>query len=81
MKKLVLLLSFVFALGLFSVNAQVSKKEAGKTPAKTEKVVRKKTTKKVVKLFEFIRFNFWRCRPLQMQSLGLLALAKQQSCT
>ncbi len=49
MKKLVLLLSFVFALGLFSVNAQVSKKEAGKTPAKTEKVVRKKTTKKVVK--------------------------------
>ena len=50
MKKLVLLLGFVFALGLFSVDAQVSKKEAGKSPAKTEKVVKKKTmTKKVVK--------------------------------
>ena len=42
MKKLVLLLSFVFALGLFSVNAQVaSKKTTAKSPAKTEKVVKK----------------------------------------
>ena len=37
MKKLVLLLSFVFALGLFSVSAQgAPKKEVKKTPAKTE---------------------------------------------
>jgi len=37
MKKLVLLLSFVFVLGLISVNAQVApKKVAVKAPAKTE---------------------------------------------
>ena len=62
MKKLILLLSFVFALGLFSVSAQdAPKKVVKKTPAKTEKVAKKpaktpakgvkpvkKTTKKVV---------------------------------
>lgn len=37
MKKLVLLLSFVFALGLFSVSAQdAPKKVTKKAPAKTE---------------------------------------------
>lgn len=41
MKKLILLLSFVFALGLFSVNAQdAPKKVVKKTPAKTEKVAK-----------------------------------------
>ena len=47
MKKLVLLLSFVFALGLFSLSAQdAQKKVVKKTPAKTEKVVKAKTTTK-----------------------------------
>ena len=45
MKKLVLLLSFVFALGLFSVNAQNVKKSASKTPVKTEQTAKKKGTK------------------------------------
>jgi len=54
MKKLILLLSFVFALGLISVNAQdAPKKVVKKTPAKTEKVAKpaakpaKKAPKKV----------------------------------
>jgi len=38
MKKLVLALSFLFVLGLVSVNAQDKKKEVKKAPAKTEKV-------------------------------------------
>ena len=37
MKKLVLALSFLFVLGLVSVNAQDKKKEVKKAPAKTEK--------------------------------------------
>jgi hypothetical protein len=36
MKKLILALSFVFVLGLVSVNAQDKKKEVKKAPAKTE---------------------------------------------
>lgn len=40
MKKLVLLLSFVFVLGLISVSAQDVKKEVKKAPAKTEKTVK-----------------------------------------
>ena len=36
MKKLVLALSFLFVLGLVSVNAQDKKKEVKKAPAKTE---------------------------------------------
>jgi len=36
MKKLILALSFVFALGLVSANAQDKKKEVKKAPAKTE---------------------------------------------
>ena len=40
MKKLVLLLSFVFVLGLISVSAQDKKKEVKKAPAKTEKVAK-----------------------------------------
>jgi hypothetical protein len=36
MKKLVLALSFLFALGLVSVNAQDKKKEVKKAPVKTE---------------------------------------------
>ncbi len=36
MKKLVVLLSFVFVLGLISVSAQDKKKEVKKAPAKTE---------------------------------------------
>lgn len=39
MKKLVLALSFLFVLGLVSVNAQDKKKEVKKAPAKTEIVV------------------------------------------
>jgi len=38
MKKLVLALSFLFVLGLVSVNAQDKKKEVKKAPAKTETV-------------------------------------------
>ncbi|MEI7522987.1 MAG: hypothetical protein WCJ95_01585 [Mariniphaga sp.] len=38
MKKLVILLSFVFVLGLISVSAQDTKKEVKKAPVKTEKV-------------------------------------------
>ncbi len=45
MKKLVLLLSFVFVLGLVSVNAQDPKKPATKTPAKTEQTTKKKAGK------------------------------------
>jgi len=42
MKKLVLLLSFVFVLGLISVSAQATpKKIIKKAPAKTEKVAPK----------------------------------------
>ena len=40
MKKLVLLLSFVFVLGLISVSAQDKKKEVKKAPAKTEKAAK-----------------------------------------
>jgi hypothetical protein len=36
LKKLILALSFVFVLGLVSVNAQDKKKEVKKAPAKTE---------------------------------------------
>ncbi|GEM_PF-3755315 len=45
MRKLVLLLSFVFVLGLVSVNAQDPKKPATKTPAKTEQTTKKKAGK------------------------------------
>jgi len=45
MKKLVLLLSFVFVLGLISVNAQDTKKDVKKAPAKTEKVAPKPAEK------------------------------------
>jgi len=41
MKKLVLALSFLFVLGLVSVNAQDKKKEVKKAPAKTEVVAPK----------------------------------------
>ena len=40
MKKLVLLLSFVFVLGLISVSANDAKKEVKNAPAKTEKVAK-----------------------------------------
>jgi len=40
MKKLVLLLSFVFVLGLISVSAQDAKKVVKKAPAKTEKAAK-----------------------------------------
>ncbi len=40
MKKLVLLLSFVFVLGLISVSAQDAKKTVKKAPAKTEKAAK-----------------------------------------
>ena len=40
MKKLVLLLSFVFVLGLISVSAQDAKKAVKKAPAKTEKAAK-----------------------------------------
>ncbi len=57
MKKLVLILSFVFALGMIAVNAQdTPKKVIKKAPAKTEAVVKpvakahtKKGTHKSVK--------------------------------
>ena len=46
MKKLVLLLSFVFGLGLISVRAQdAPKKKIKKEPAKTEKVAPKPADK------------------------------------
>ena len=46
MKKLVLLLSFVFVMGLISVNAQDPKKPAAtKTPVKTEQTTKKKAGK------------------------------------
>ena len=52
MKKLVLILSFVFALGLFSVDA-MSNKVVNKAPVKSEqtakKVAEKPTTKPAVK--------------------------------
>ena len=44
MKKLVLLLSFVFVLGLVSVNAS-DLKVATKTPVKTEQTAKKKGAK------------------------------------
>ncbi|HZK95196.1 MAG TPA: hypothetical protein VFC67_13390 [Prolixibacteraceae bacterium] len=53
MKKLVLILSFVFALGLFSVDAMSNKKVVNNQPVKTEqtakKSVKKPAVKKVVK--------------------------------
>jgi hypothetical protein len=45
MKKLVLLLSFVFVLGLVSVSAQDKKKEVKNTPVKTEKAAVKPAEK------------------------------------
>ena len=42
MKKLVLALSFLFALGLVSVNAQEKKKEVKKAPAKIETIAHAK---------------------------------------
>jgi len=45
MKKLVLLLSFVFALGLVSVNAQNANKVVKKEPVKTEQPAKKKVVK------------------------------------
>ncbi|MEI6678289.1 MAG: hypothetical protein WCL21_06760 [Mariniphaga sp.] len=45
MKKLVLALSFLFVLGLVSVNAQDKKKEVKKAPAKTEKAAVKPAEK------------------------------------
>jgi hypothetical protein len=45
MKKLVLILSFVFALGLFSVDAMSNKKVVNNTPAKTEQSAKKATEK------------------------------------
>ena len=54
MKKLVLLLSFVFVLGLVSVEANNNQKEVKKAPAKTEQTTKKtakphKAVKKVKK--------------------------------
>ena len=53
MKKLVLLLSFVFMLGLVSVEANNNKKVVNKVPAKTEQTTKTtkshKTGKKVMK--------------------------------
>jgi len=46
MKKLVLALSFVFALGLVSVNAQVKKTTVKKDSVKTEQTTVKKECKK-----------------------------------
>lgn len=45
MKKLVLVLSFVFALGLVSVNAQNANKVVKKEPVKTEQPAKKKVVK------------------------------------
>lgn len=47
MKKLVLLLSFVFVLGLVSLNAQDKKKTITKEAVKTEKVAKKPVEKKI----------------------------------
>jgi hypothetical protein len=47
MKKLVLLLSFLFVMGLISVSAQEVKKTMKKEPSKTEKVVKKADEKKI----------------------------------
>jgi len=49
MKKLVLVLSFVFALGLFSVEANTTNKVVKKEPVKTEQTAKKTTTHKAVK--------------------------------
>ena len=49
MKKLFLALSFVFALGIVSANAQVKKPVAKKEPAKTEQTAMNHTGKKVTK--------------------------------
>jgi len=53
MKKLVLILSFVFALGLVSVDAMSNKKVVNNQPVKTEqtaqKAVKKPAVKKAVK--------------------------------
>lgn len=48
MKKLILLLSFVFVMGLVSVNAQV-KKTMVKEPVKTEQTAMNHAKKKVTK--------------------------------
>jgi hypothetical protein len=45
MKKLVVLLSFVFVLGIISVSAQDTKKDTKKAPVKTEKVATKPVEK------------------------------------
>ena len=45
MKKLVVLLSFVFVMGLISVSAQDKKKEVKKAPAKTEQTAVKPAEK------------------------------------
>jgi len=45
MKKLVLLLSFVFVLGLAGVNAQENKTVTKKEPVKTEQPAKKKVVK------------------------------------
>lgn len=49
MKKVVLALSFLFVLGLVSVNAQDKKKEVKKAPAKTEVAAPAKTAEKPAK--------------------------------
>jgi len=49
MKKLVLILSFVFALGLVSVDAMSNKKVVNKQPVKTEQTAKKSVKKPAVK--------------------------------
>lgn len=49
MKKLVLILSFVFAFGLVSVDAMSNKKVANNQPVKTEQIAKKAVEKPAVK--------------------------------
>ena len=49
MKKLVLILSFVFAFGLVSVDAMSNKKVANNQPVKTEQTAKKAVEKPAVK--------------------------------
>ncbi|HEY3388960.1 MAG TPA: hypothetical protein VGK38_05270 [Prolixibacteraceae bacterium] len=49
MKKLVLILSFVFALGLFSVDAMSSKKVVSTAPIRTEQTAQKAAVKSTSK--------------------------------
>jgi hypothetical protein len=49
MKKLILILSFVFTLGLFSVEAMTSEKLVSNMPVKTEQTVQKAVDKPAAK--------------------------------